>query len=283
MEKLLGDKVKKLINFLILFLLCIQLVSAQIAIESFSSDPDKVFPGEKLKLRITLENVGDIKIRNIVVKLDLSQVPFAPLTLSTEQIIDEIKKEDRKTITFDLVSLPNAESRIYKIPIEIIYEEINKISLISLEVNAGANLDLLIDNSEILKLNKQGKVNLKFINKGLAQIKFLKVILQEDPSYEIISAGSIYIGEVDVDDFESEEFTIIPKVINPQLKFNLEYRDINNNEFKEDKIINLKVYTDEKARQLGLEKQNLNWIFGLLIVLIFILIYIYRKRKKHVA
>ncbi|MBS3171396.1 hypothetical protein J4449_02160 [Candidatus Woesearchaeota archaeon] len=272
---------KKLI-FLIL-LLTIQLVSAQITIESFFSNPDKVLPGETLRLRLTLENVGEEKIKNIIVKLDLSQIPFAPLSSSTERVIDEIRKDNTKSVNFALVALPNAESQIYKVPVEIIYNETKKTSLISLEVNAKANLDLILDTTEIVKVNDKGKVSLKFVNKGLAQIKFLKVILQQDPNYEILSANSIYIGEVDVDDFESEEFTIIPKTKNPELKFLLEYRDINNNAFTENKVVNLNVYTEDEAKGLGLVNQNINWIFIVLIALVLVLFFVYRRRKKHDA
>ena len=104
--------------------------------------------------------------------------------------------------------------------------------------------------------------------------------MQQDPAYEILSASAIYIGEVDVDDFESEEFTIIPKTNNPQLKFLLEYKDINNNEFTESRVINMNVYSEEEAKKLGLINQNISWFFVALIVLVLVLFFIYRRRKK---
>ncbi len=266
----------------ILFL--IPLVNAQITIDSFISNPEKVLPGGQLRLTIIVKNVGEAKIENILIKLDLSQVPFAPLSSSNENVIDEIKRNDEKNVFFNLVALPDAEPKIYKIPVEIAHNSTVKESLISLEVNAQTNLDLILDNSEILKLNQQGKINLKFVNNGLAQVKFLKVSLEESPSYQVLSPSSIYIGEVDTDDFETEEFTIIPRVKNPQLNFNIEYRDVNNNWFKEKKIVNINVYTDEEAKSLGFENQNPGWlIFAVLVVLVAILIYAYRRMKrKHV-
>mgnify|MGYP001586844108 FL=1 len=176
----------KILTLLIL-LLVLPIANAQLTIESFSSNPDRVLPGQQLRLSITLENVGDSKIENIVVRLDLSQVPFAPLTSSNENAIDEIRKNNRKSTSFSLVALPDAESKIYKIPVEISYNNTKKESLISLEINAKTNLDLILDNPEPLNINKIGKISLKFINNGLAQIKFLKVTLQESPSYEIHS------------------------------------------------------------------------------------------------
>ena len=261
----------------------VSLVNAQVAIQYFDTIPSKVLPGEKLKLRIGLENVGDDDVENILVKLDLSQVPFAPLVSSTEQVIAEIKDNDEKTIVFDLVALPNAESQIYKVPVEVAHGENKKTSLISLEVNAKVNIDVIFDSTDIIKVNDQGKVVLKFVNNGLTQIKFLKVILEENPAYEILSANSIYIGEVDVDDFESEEFALILNSNNPQLFLTLEYRDFNNNEFKETKRINLNIYTEKEAMQLGLIKDNFNWIFVALILVNIILIYFYRRKKKNVS
>lgn len=272
----------KILSTLFFILLMAYLVTAQVAIQSFDTIPSKVLPGEKLKLRINLENVGDNDINNILVKLDLVQVPFAPLVSSTEQVIAEINDNDEKTIVFELVALPNAESQIYKVPVEVSFGENKKISLISLEVNAKVNIDVILDSTDIKKVNNQGKVILKFVNNGLTQIKFLKVTLEENPAYEILSAKSIYIGEVDVDDFESEEFTVISNSNNPQLFFTLEYRDFNNKEFKEAKRINLNIYTEEEARQLGLVKDNFNWIFVALILVNIILIYFYRRKKKNV-
>ena len=274
---------KLLLLLLVLFL--INLVDAQIAIKSFEANPEKILPGNKVQLIITLENLGDKDIEDVLVKLDLSQLPFAPLQSSTEKLIDKIDEDDQVTIYFNLISLANAESQIYKIPIKISYDNISKDSLISLEVSAQAKLDLILGDSEVVKVNDNGKVTLKFINNGLTQIRFLKVTLKESPAYEILSTNSLYIGEVDIDDFETEEFTIIPRIKNPQLTFELNYRDANNNEFTETKAVTLNVYTEEEAKQLGLVQSSFTGLWLILIIVIGFGIIIYRKvkRKKHVS
>ena len=274
---------KKLI-LLALVLLAIPLVSAQVAVQSFSASPEKVLPGDHVELKITLENVGNDDVRDVLVALDLSQVPFAPLRSSSEKIIDRIRDGDEETVLFELVALPDASSQIYKIPVRISYNETSKSSLISLEVSAEAKLDVIMEDSEIIKVNDQGAVTLKFINNGLTQIKFLKVTLQDSMYYEILSPKTLYIGEVDVDDFETEEFVIISKAKNPRLVLNLEYTDSNNNEFKETKYLDLNVYSLEEAKQLGLIKTNFTGIWITFIVLVVLVIILYKifKRKKNV-
>ena len=273
---------KKLV-LLLLALLIFPLVNAQIAVQSFDTTPGQVSPGDELRLRVTLENVGDDDIKDVLVKLDLSQVPFAPMGSSSEKIIDEINEDDEETIYFDLVALQDANSQIYKIPIEISYNDTVKTSLISVEVSAEAKLDVILEESEVIKVNDNGIVTLKFINNGLTQIKFLKITLQNSPYYEILSPKSLYIGEVDIDDFETEEFIIIAKYKNPRLVLSLEYTDSNNNEFKETRNIDLNVYTLEESKQLGLVKSSSSGIWIILVILLIVGIIVYKiiKRKKN--
>ncbi len=270
---------KKLL-ILLLMLLVIPLVNSQIAIQSFEASPEKILPGNQVTLKIRLENVGEDDIKNILVKLELNELPFAPLRSSTEKVIDELESDDDVVLYFDLIALPDATSQIYKIPVKISYDNIVKDSLISLEVTAKAKLDVILEDSDIVKVNDNGKIAVKFVNNGLTQIKFLKVTLQPSPAYEILSTNTVYIGGVDVDDFESEEFNIIPKIKNPQLAFNINYRDANNNEFSETKSIILNVYTEEEAKQLGLVKRNVIYSIVIPILFILVIIFVYRRIKK---
>src|SRR3989344_6959074 len=274
---------KKLL-LILMALILIPMVSAQIAVQSFSSTPEKISPGENVQLRVTLENVGNDDIENVLVSLDLSDVPFAPLRSSSEKIIDKIRDNDEETVLFELVALPDASSKIYKIPVRISYNSTLKSSLVSLEVSAKAKLDLILEESEVVKVNDKGAVTLKFINNGLTQIKFLKVTLQDSPYYEILSPRSLYIGEVDIDDFETEEFLIISKVKDSRLVVALEYTDSNNNEFKETRNVNLNVYTLGEAKQLGLIKTNFIgiWIFFIIFIILLIILYRMFRRKKNV-
>ena len=276
---------KRLFLLLIFVLLNINLANAQIAIRSFESTPDTVLPGKEIQLRIKLANIGDDNIKNISLKLILDNLPFAPLHSSTEKTIDELDENEESTIIFDLVTLSNAESQVYKIPVKLSYNNANKDSLISIEVNAEPKLDLILEDTDLVKVNDNGKVTVKLVNNGLSQIKFLTLTLNENSAYEILSANKVYIGDVDVGDFESEEFTIIPRIENPELTFNVYYRDLKNNEFFQSKNIKLNIYSEEKARELGLIKKSFlsSIIIPIVIILIIYLIYRrFRKRKNAV-
>ena len=274
--------VLRLSIFLILVLVTIGTVHAEITIDSFSSTPDTVQPGEDLEVRLNLENVGDDDIESVVVSIDLSNVPFAPIESSTEKVIDKIRDGDQESVSFELVALSSAEAQTYKIPVTITYENTTKTSLISLEVVTDASLDILLESSDLIVENEQGAVTIKIVNEGLNQIKFLQVTLLDSSEYEILSPSSLYIGEIDTGDFDTEEFTIIPTSKDPELSFKLEYRDANNQAFAEEKQITVKVYSTEQATQLGLVKQGnpLTWILIFVVLALGILVWIRRKKHK---
>src|SRR3989338_4912384 len=271
----------KLISILLLAVMIIPMVSAQVAVSSFKLSPQKVLPGSETSIELNLENVADEDIENIIITLDLSQVPFVPVGSSNEKIIDKINDHDEERVDFRIKALSTAEPSIYKIPVVISYAGASKTSIISVEVTANAHLDLLLEKSELVKVNDNGKVTLKFVNDGLAQIKNLKITLKESPLYQITSPNTLYIGEVDVGDFETEEFTIIPLSEDPILTVEMEYRDAANNLFKESKLIKIPVYTEEEAKQLGLVKNNNTLMIIVIAVLMLVAgILLYRRRKK---
>ncbi len=274
--------ITKLISILLLAIMVLPLVQAQVAVNSFSLYPQKVLPGGETSIKLTLENVGSIDVKNVVVTMDLSQVPFVPIGSSNENVIERINSNDKETINFRVKALPDAKPSVYKIPVVISYEGATKNSLISIEVAANAHLDMLLDKSEVVKINDHGKITLKFVNDGLAKVKNLKVTLQESPLYDIISPNVVYIGEISMGDFETEDFTIIPKAKDPILAVDLEYRDDANNLFKESKLIKVSVHTEEEAKQLGLVPQQSLFfpIVAAVVVVGLVILYFRRKKKK---
>lgn len=267
--------------FMIL-VLAIPLSLAQITIDSFTAVPEKVMPGQDVVLKFNLVNAGDDDLENVVVRLDLSQVPFAPVGSSTERAVDEIRNHRHETMQFTLRILPNAQTKMYKIPVLITSGVASTTSVIGIEVTAPAHLEVLLDDTDIVSVGDNGKATFKFINDGLTQIQFLKVTLRESPGYEIISSRTLFVGEVDVGDFETEEFIIIPTMVDPILALDVEYKDNNNQGFTATKLIQLKVYTTEEAQQLGLVNSGQMEIYWIITIFVFVAIFlIYKKRRKH--
>ena len=270
-----------LILILTLLVLIIPSAKAQIAVDYFTANPEAIQPGESVNIELTLENLGEEDVEDISVGLDLTPVPFVPVGSSSEKIIDEIREGDRERISFTIKALPDAVPGNYKIPVIIIHGEISKTSIISVEVSAEAKLEVLIDNSDLVKVGDNGKVTLKFVNNGFSQISYLKVTLVESPFYEILSPQTLYIGEVDIGDFETEEYTIIAKQPDPSLILAMEYRDSKNNNYAVPKLVKLSVYNAQEAELLGLNENKSTFSFVIAgIIIIILLAFFYRRRRR---
>ncbi len=267
-----------------LIVLFVPLVQAQVAVEAVRLIPEEAAPGKQVLLKILLENVGEDDLENVAVQLDLSTVPFASVGSSSEKALGKIREGREEVVSFTLSVLPEAVPMTYKIPLTLTWQSGSATSLVSVPVVADAHLSLLAEYAEPLLVGKQGKVMLKFVNDGLAPISFLKAAVLENAGYKLLSPPALFIGEVNVADFETEELEIISSNANLVLTLNIEYRDQSNKIFQEQKLLPLEVYSKEEAQQLGLYEDS-SMIFLILggALIVFILFLAWRRRKKNHA
>ena len=94
---------------------------------------------------------------------------------------------------------------------------------------------MIAEEGLLLKGNRE-EVKIKIINKGLSDIRFLEVYVEESTKYDILSEREIYVGDLDSDDFDSVEFDVFfDKKIrdNAVMPVKLKYKDNFNNEYSD--------------------------------------------------
>jgi len=270
------------------FSIKVKAMETTLVVESVESLPSEIAPGEEAKVKIRLKNEASILLRDIKVKLNLNnaELPFAPIGTVTEKNIDTLNADTSKELEFKIITLADAPSKIYKIPLEITYfdefgEKYSKTDLISLIIGSKPLLDLNVEKSNLIKARK-GTVRIEIVNRGLTDAKFLKVTLISE-NFELLSPSDVYVGDVDSDDIENVEFDLRTNqqgFIN--LPLQVTYRDTNNKLYTEVYNVPVKVYTLAEARQAGLIKINytLFVIITLTIVIIFYFIFRNTFRRK---
>ena len=92
-------KFKTIFLAILVINLIVGLASA-LTISSVESMPGEINPGEKVTLSLTIENNLDQDVENVVVSLDLKDVPFAPYHSSNEVSFEKIKEELRSGATY---------------------------------------------------------------------------------------------------------------------------------------------------------------------------------------
>ena len=281
----------KILN-LMLFLVLLLPVANALTVDSVTQTPSKIIPGQTATIGIEVRNEESKTIKNIDVKLDLSDpnLPVAPITSSAEKTIDELQEDDTSNLNFNVITLSTAASQIYKIPLIITYQDkdntkFQKNDFISLIVEAKPNLDISSNNNYVLKGQEQS-VLIKVVNSGLAPVKFLSIQLLPSSYYTILSSGTAYLGSIDSDDSDTAEYKIrvdndAPQ--NLQLLFTISYRDTSNKLFTDTKYISVNTYTNSEAKQLGLTpSSNLSLVIYIIVglIVIYIIYRLIRRRKK---
>jgi len=283
--------------FIILSLVGVQ----ALVIDSVSMYPSEIAPGETAVITVGIENDGKEDITNVAVILDLTgiiesnmpgvpaitlDIPFAPYESSSEHSFDEIQEDEKDYAEFEIIALSNAKSGVYKIPLKISYTENGELetrsSLIGITVNTEPIIGVNIEEGLLLK-PQENEIGIKIINKGLSDVRFLEVEIGSSTYFDVLSPKQVYIGDIDSDDFDTADFKIYFKSNAPNtltLPVSVIYKDAVNNKYSEDFDLQVKVYTREKAIELGLlEKSNTRLYAGVVVGLVILYI-IYKKIKK---
>lgn len=277
-------KLKKLM-FVFLFLILISRAYS-LSINSVSTNPEKISPGEISKIAISLKNNGDYDLEDVSISLEFTNLPIAPYDSGSEIVINELESGKTKEVEFNIIAFNDAKPGIYKIPVKIEYNEDGikktKQSLISIIINSEPIIDVIVEEGLLLK-GQKNTIVVKIINKGLGDAKFLEMELGTSTNYNILSQTKVYIGDVESNDFQTEEFQVYfnensLKTISLPIK--VKYKDINNKEYEKKYDVQLKVYTLEQARNLGLTPKNNTIYIGYLIIILIIIFFVYRIIKK---
>ncbi len=249
--------------------------------------PKMIKPGGRSKVDINLKNLALSFIKEIKVKLELDGIPLATIGSTNRKIIKQIEADSEATVSFDLMAEPDADSKLYKVPIEIEFydrlgTEYKKNETVGLIIGAEPDLSIIIDSSEIYSSGGGGEVTIKFTNKGVTDIKFLNIILQ-DGRYKILSPAEVYVGNIDSDDYETADFKLkLDKVKEGEviLPLLIDYKDANNNEYSEKIELPLQLYSASEAKAAGLKKGSSK--VGIIIVIVIVVVgfFIYRKWRK---
>lgn len=288
----------------------VQSVDAAVVIDNVMLEPERITPGSTGRLTIALENLADSLMEDVNLKLDLTLssipqpstgteatalyevLPFAPTTSSSERRIPVMKPGETVMVSYDLTVYPDATSRVYKVPVILTYTdeldtEYTKEDIIGVTVGAEPDLYVVVDDSDLLAGKKTGTVSFKFVNKGVTDIKFLDVVLEETEEYDIISASEEYIGNIDSDDFESVDFSIYlnnngdaEEISELELPLKIVYKDANNKDYSKEINLVHRIYTAEEKGQATSNSVMYIIIALVIIVLGYILYRRWAKKRK---
>jgi len=267
-------------TFLSLVLLTLAL-NFSTAIIINSVDTPTLNPGQEGLVSLEVENILNDKAEDVSLKLNFEDLPFIPIGTS-EQSVDEIDDDDDENFVFRIKASNDVTPGNYEIPYELTYtietQEKTKSGTIGLQVASNPELTFSISTENAVK-GKQGRITIKIINKGFSDARFVSIrALPED--FTLLSESQEYIGTIDSDDFETASFDVLFKNINTDFTAIVEYKDFDNKRIIKDVSIPVKVYSQEKAIELGIIQPSKTLGYVITVIVIILIIIIWRSIKK---
>ncbi|MBR9683031.1 LPXTG cell wall anchor domain-containing protein [Candidatus Woesearchaeota archaeon] len=273
------------------FTVDIQTHDAVLEVVKITSDPEQVPPGGTAIIEVLVKNLADSLLKDIRFKLDLdsADIPLAPYQSSSEGRIPLLKSGYQKSLSFQLIASPDAQAGMYKVPLNISYNDekgnhyrINDV--LAVLVGERPKLKAYIKKSTSLQDDKPATITLELANPGTTDIKFLEVSLLPSEDYQLVTVSDyIYIGDLDSDDTESEEIDIFidRKVKVLEFPVKLKYTDANNQAYQQQFNLKLNLHSSYTLKKFGLiSSSNTGTMVGLILISAGAF-YLYRRKKKN--
>ncbi|MFB6115288.1 MAG: COG1361 S-layer family protein [Candidatus Nanohalobium sp.] len=174
--------------------------------------PEKVVPGTSRTMNFTLKNTANAYFRNVELSLNPSaQTPV--VTLGTSRKRTSIAPDKTKTVSFDLAVDESAGNGVYSIPVSLRYETeagavIQKQESTGIVVGGSPQIEMGVNNEGSISAGSKGTATLRFVNRGEGTAKFVKIDIKDGENYKLLSGGSIYLGDMNPDDYQTAEMQI---------------------------------------------------------------------------
>lgn len=269
------------------FFVDVRTLDAILDIVSIHAD-EQLEPGVPSALRLTLKNTADSLLKDIAVTLGVEGTPFVPHGEIAEKRIFILTAGEEQTLNFTFKPKPDASAGLYTLPVVMSYaDELGTkytiSDIVSLSVGAVPDLRVYVRESTLQQSGERGTITLEIANVGLTDVKFLQMTLLPNPGYRLLSPSSyIYIGDVDSDDTESEDFDVYASDdsrSNLTISLTLEYLDPNNNKYRQQVELSVPLLSGQELQKFGLVRRGFVFPLILLAALLSCLYWFLKKRK----
>lgn len=272
------------------FLIDLRSQDATLDISSIKMEPPQVAPGDTAKIHITIKNLADSLMKDIKLKLNFANgdLPLAPYQSSSERRLQNLKSGFQDSLTFTVIADPSATSGLYKVPLNITYNDNTGESfaideILAVTIGDTPKVQPFIKKSTVLKSGMPGKVTIGLANAGISDVKLLELHLLPSEDYQLITPSTyFYIGDIDSDDTESQEVDLYVNNGRKKLELpvKLKYYDANNKPFQQQFDLEMDLYSSFQLKRFGLMERSKFFSYLIFILIIVGGVYYYKNYYK---
>lgn len=259
-----------------------------IRVDLIGQDPDPVRAGDVVEVRFKIENWWEDTREDVSIEI----VPEYPFSMYGENTIKNLGRLEGRKLSADAVFAdfklrvdPQAVDGEHELVVSI-YTGTAKVEykdqfFIDIE-NEQVKLRPYIASSDLIVGGKKGSVTIDIANSGGYDVNSLELELLPSDNYRLLSTSNyVYIGDVDADDVESEDFDIYvdDNLQQVQIPIRLTY-EADDIAYTDDHTLTLNLLSTSEAKKLGLVKNNTGSWITILVVLVIVGYIVYRKRFR---
>lgn len=266
---------------------------AVLSVSNVSSE--EMVPGNVQQVSMALDNMANSYLKDISIALDFSAttLPFATVDSVNEKRIIGIPAKGSSETTFNIITFPDAVSGVYKVPVTVKYSDATNKTYtrqysVGFVVNSAPDFSVGLQKYDAITEGAAGSITVSVSNTGPGAIKFMTMDILPSESYEALGEKSIYLGNLNPDDYQTGSFKIYVKEgalageKTLPVKLALKYRDGLNNVLSKEATLDLRIYTPDEISAYGLGAAGGASSTIYIILAIAAAYYVYRKffRKK---
>lgn len=268
---------------------------AALLVKSMETTPRTISPSKTGKLTVTLENLADSYLKNIDLSLDLSSstIPLITIGSTTRQRVQKLAPGETAQVNYQIKADADADPEAYKVTLSLDYENEAGSSFTESEqtgiiVGGKPQIEANLVESDIMQPGNSGKVSFSLVNRGLTVGKFVSLELQEGDGYEIISSPTIYIGNMDSDDYESATYNLYVNegVDSLELPLEIYYKDSEGRKQLLQSKVDLQLYNQDEINRMNLLERDNTVAIVVIVIALLVVAYIgyrYWKARKRKA
>lgn len=244
------------------------------------ADVPKADPKSEFDAKFSIKNVGTGPAQNIKVYFE-NQTSILPK--KSICYIDTITPGETVVIESGFFVDTTTPSQ-YPLTITINYENEThgtqpaQSYSVLVPVSSGNTPFVYLDSQNKLTAGTVGEITIGVANRGLARAKHVVLTISGEDRFKLIDTDTRYIGDIESDDYDTADFTILPEPDCSSVTVEVSYADDYGNQYSMTADVPIKVYSPEEMKAIAPKDRGYTWmIIGALVLL---LAYIFRKRIK---
>lgn len=256
------------------------------AVELVSVIPDSLKIGRNETVIFTIKNNGG-DVNNLVLTWSEATNMILPLGSDNRKFVSSIGAGKTQEIKVNVLANPDASIGVYPLSVNMVYDDptgsgqsIN--STVGIKIIGDFDFINILESQDVLAAGQTGSVDIKIINRGDQEAKFLTLSASSGSFY--VDPVYIYIGNLKADDYSTEKFWLTTKNIASgtyPINIELSYKDAYGNSYQDVYPVNIQVSSLDQyiASQ---PQASYDWLYFIIFLIAAYIFYkkYWKKRKK---